>query len=287
MDSAELQLRLQQVLAYRDLCRHVRRSGRENFFFAAIFAIFAAMAWQNGRNDFILLLYTIFIAAELLIGLYKWFFPSAEGVLFDVLILLAFAGLNGLVGFLQFQIGIGPNPVLAFLVAIMLLGAWRQWQQYRVLRVLFAERPSRQHLRWFDELVQEIRQADPQSDELAVDLPTQPHLKAKLLGELAFCVDRRSGDIQIVSVHDFHIERDPVDQGTGRRPAQLHIGGIVFPPFQIDDASWDNYQRWKQQYAPAMLQESANPLGQFTTQDRQGMAGHVAARYKQTDSDTP
>ncbi len=258
MDSAELQMRLQQVLAYRDLCRHVRRSGRENFFFATIFAIFAAMAWQNGRNDFILLLYTVFIAAELLIGLYKWFFPSAEGVLFDVLILLAFAGLNGLVGFLQFQIGIGPNPVLAFLVALMLLGAWRQWQQYRLLRVLFAERPSRQHLRWFDDLVREIRQANPQSDELALDLPTKPHLKAKLLGDLVFCVDRRSGDIQFATVYDFHIERDPVDHGTGRRPARLRVGDYLSPPFEIDDASWDNYQRWKRQYPPAMMQSLAN-----------------------------
>ncbi|MDW8243974.1 MAG: hypothetical protein RMJ88_12250 [Thermogemmata sp.] len=145
----ELEARLSHMLAYRELCRAVQRSGRENFFFAALMAFFAHLSWQNGgANNFFLLVYGVFIIGELGIALYKWLWPSAEGVLGDALVMLAFALLNGLLAYVQFQAGLGPNPILAFLTGLSLLATWRHWQAYRHLRQLFSIRPTRQQLRW-------------------------------------------------------------------------------------------------------------------------------------------
>ncbi|MCX8138439.1 MAG: hypothetical protein WHU94_07455 [Thermogemmata sp.] len=247
MSAAELHQRLVHVLMYRDLCRAVQRSGRENFVFALIMAFFAFLSQKNGGNDLILAIYAFFILGELLIAFYKWFFPSAEGVLCDALILLAFALLNGMIAYLKFQVGFGPDPILAFLIGLFLLSAWRQWQSYRNLRELFRIRPNRAQLRWFERFLQDIRHGDPHTDPTIVDLPTRPPWKAALLGDLVVAVGRKDRQVALSHYGDFLLF--PVEDNSGEKHdwVQLYLNGEMSPPFPIEPASWDNYRRWQRE----------------------------------------
>lgn len=251
-DDFEMRMRLQQVAAYRELCRGVRRSGRANVLFAGVMILLASVVTQQGQAPPLVLgLFGILIVGELLVGLFKWLVPSAEGVLLDGLVLLAFAAFNFLLEFLRFQAGQGLNPVIIFLGLFMLMGAIGRFKVYGQLRRLFAERPSAEHIAWFDDLVEEIRNADPQTDELTLDLPTRPHWKAKLLGRTVFFVSKRDQTVWIAGPNDFELQREKEDHGTGRRRAWLQIHGQPYPEFEIADASWSNYQKWRAAYAPA------------------------------------
>jgi hypothetical protein len=243
-----MRLQLQKVAAYRELCRAVRRSGRENAVFAAIMMGLAYFAYQNGVNPLVLAIYGTLIVGELAVGLYKWFFPSAEGHLLDGIVLLVFAGVYLGVQFLVLQAGLAMNPVILFLGLFMLLGAVGRFKMYGHLRQLFAERPSAEHIAWFDGLVQEIRTSDPESDEQAIDLPTGPHWKAKLLGPTAFFIAMRGGAVWVAGPEDFEILREKADRGTGRRRAQLRLLGEPQPEFEIADASWANFSKWRATY---------------------------------------
>jgi len=241
-DDFAMRLQLQKVAEYRELCRSVRRSGRENVFFALLMLYFAYLLWNpNGAVPAAVLLYGFLVFAELFVGLFKWLFPSAEGVLLDGFVLLVFVGYN----FLGFLGGNRPPGWAIFLGLIMLMSAFGRFKAYGQLRRRFADRPSPQHIAWFDELVAEIRASDPQLDELALDLPTDPHWKGKLLGTTVFFVASRGQTVLIAGPHDFEILREKVDRGTGRRKAMFTIYDIPHPEFEITDATWANYQKWR------------------------------------------
>src|SRR4051794_1755280 len=95
-DEVTMRARLQQVAAYRELCRSVRRSGRENVVYACLMFGFAYFVHTAGgaQSEIMVLLYGILGFGELLVGLYKWAFPSAEGLVLDALVLLAFVGVS-------------------------------------------------------------------------------------------------------------------------------------------------------------------------------------------------
>lgn len=251
-DDFEMRLRLQQVAAYRDLCRRVRRSGRENIVFASIMLFLAYIVWQGQPNRTVLTLYLILAVGELLVGLFKWLSPSAEGIFLDGVVLLVFAAYNFGMEYWRFQKGMPFSPIVIFLGLFMLMGAIGRFKDYRVLRLLFAERPSPEHMAWFDDLTHEIKTADPEGDELALDLPTQPHWKAKLLGTMAFFTTLRGNLVIVCGPDEFEIRREKTDHGTGRRRAVLRIHDVPYPEFEITDATWANYQNWR----------AANPLPQ-------------------------
>ncbi|MBA4189342.1 MAG: hypothetical protein C0467_15200 [Planctomycetaceae bacterium] len=240
-DDFAMRLQLQKVLAYRELCRGVRRSGRDNVFFAMLMLFFAYLAWDNGAPAMTLVLYGILATGEMFVGFFKWVFPSAEGVLLDGFVLLVFVGFN----FLGFLVGRPPPSWVILLGLFMLWGAIGRFKAYAQLRKLFAERPSADHMAWFDDLVAEIRAADPQTDELAIDLPTKPHWKAKLLGTTIFFVADRGHTVVILGPHDFEILREKTDHGTGRRKALFTIFDVPHPEFEITDTTWANYQKWR------------------------------------------
>ena len=254
-DDFEMRMRLQQVAAYRELCRGVRRSGRDNVAFAGLMAFLAYMVWKGGANPFVLAFYGLLIGSELAVGLFKWVFPSAEGHLFDGLVLLLFAAVNLGFQFVAFQRGVPPNPIV-ILIGLLILGqAFNRFRFYGQLRRMFAERPSAEHLAWFDDLVREINSADPQSDELTLDL--QPIWKAKLLGSTAFFVSTSGNDVLVAGADEFEILREKVDRGTGRRRGILRIQDLSYPEIEITDATWANYQRWRTAHPLPDLSSSA------------------------------
>ncbi|HEY3788320.1 MAG TPA: hypothetical protein VGL71_05660, partial [Urbifossiella sp.] len=205
-DDPMMRFRLQQVLAYRSLCGHIRSSGRSNVFFALLFLAFAYMSFRPNAAGALAIIYVVYGAlalAEIAVGLLKWFFPSAEGVLFDAMLLFLFAGLNLGVQGLAFALGARPQTVGLVVGVFLLFGSFRRFKNYLDLRRLFADRPSREQLAWFDDLIYEIRHADPATDDLALDLPTRPHWKAKLLGATAFFVAKRGSEVLIAGPYDF------------------------------------------------------------------------------------
>lgn len=247
-DDVGMRARLQQVAAYRDLCSGVRRSGRENVVFACIMMFLAYLALDNlgARGGVLtLVLYGILIGGELLVGFVKWVLPSAECVILDGLVLLVFGAFNLGFEYLRFQAGQPTSPIILFLGGYMVLGAFGRFRAYGQLRALFAERPTAEHMAWFDDLVQEVRASDPNGDELTLDLPTTPHWKVKLLGTTAFFVAMRGTAIWVAGPDEFELLREKADRGTGRRKAMLSVHGMPYPEFEITDATWANYLKWR------------------------------------------
>lgn len=253
-DDANMRVRLQNVAAYRELCRGVQRGGRENVVFALLMLGLAYFSHSNGSPLLIVVLYAALAGGELLVGLFKWAFPSAEGVLLDALVLLAFAGWN--IGWQALALAVNqrPNPLILCLGLYMLFGAFSRFKSYAQLRKLFAERPAPEHLAWFDDLVREIQTSDPTEDQLALDLPTRPHWRAKLLGGTAFFVADGGNSVLIVGPGEFGMVREKVDHGTGRRKAMLRVYGEAYPEFELGDASWANYANW-------MIERAGQPRG--------------------------
>src|SRR5262245_47168736 len=102
-DDFEMRMRLQQVAAYRDLCRRVRRSGRENIVFAIVMLL---LAYLVAQNPIVFAVYIILAAGEVAVGLFKVLRPSAEGVLLDGIVLLVFAVLNFGITLMRLQNGL-------------------------------------------------------------------------------------------------------------------------------------------------------------------------------------
>lgn len=248
-DEVNMRLRLQQVAAYRELRRGVQKSGRENVVFALVMLGLAAFMHSANAPLLMVLLYGTLAAGELLVGLFKWVFPSAEGLILDGLVLLAFAGVNLGREFIRFQVGAPPNTTGLFFGGLMLFLAVGRFRAYAGLRQMFAERPAPEHIAWFDELVLDILTSDPHADRLALDLPTSPHWRAKLIGSTAFFVANNGALVWVAGPDDFTLVREKSDRGGGRRKALFRIHGEAYPEFDLEDASWANYANWMTEHA--------------------------------------
>jgi len=244
---------LQRVAAYRELCATVRRGGRHNAVFAALMLLLAVSVVQAGAvlSGYI---FGALALAELLIGMWKWLAPSAEGVLLDGVVLLAFGGWIIVRNVLFMQAGGQPQGFSIVIGLFLMWNAVRQFRSYGQLRRLFADRPTRDQLAWFDDLAAEIRRSDPESDPTALDLPTRPPWKGKLLGSTAFLVAAKGESAVVAGPWDIEIaSKDPQRRRDPR--VVLLLYGQASPPFEIDDASLDNFHAW----AAAVRAEPTGP----------------------------
>jgi hypothetical protein len=243
-DDLMMRFRLQQVAAYRQLCASVRAGASHTLINAVIWLALTWMLYNIVGLDLVVLVYLGIGVAELLVGLWKKAHPVPEAVLADGLVLFAFGLATLGRQFLVWQGGGKPWPLSIF------LGAWWLYDGFKTVRVYldlcraFPVRPTRDQIAWFDELVYEIRTADPEIDDLALDLHTRPRWKVKLLGPIAFFVGLRGDAVLLLAPGDFEITRERTEHGTGLRKARLRIAGQGAVDFEIDDASWANYQKW-------------------------------------------
>jgi hypothetical protein len=244
-DEITMRARLQNVAAYRELCRAIRSGATHTLVNALIWLGLTAMLYQAFGPDPIVLAYLALGVAEVGVGLWKKARPTLESVLVDGLIVLGFGAFSLGRQFLAWQglINWPISPISIILGIFWLTDAFRAFRTYGDLRRAFPERPSPEHIAWFDDLVHEIQVSDPHTDPLALDLPTRPHWRAKLLGGIAFFV-ADNGTVWLVGPDDFALRREKADRGTGYRRAVLSIGSERYPEFEIDDASWANYQNW-------------------------------------------
>jgi hypothetical protein len=252
MDDAPLQAAekvriLQRVAAYYALCERVRKSSVGSLVFGGIMlSVWYFLLPDRLKCDWFGIVYLVLASAEFGTGLLNRFAPSAEGVLLDGLVLMLFGGWNVLREALTWQ-GILPGQVSGLFVFFGLYWCYQGLQHcknYGVLRKLFAERPTWEHIRWYNGLLKEVRFADPKEDAQSLALPTRPPITAKLLGDIAF--------FTIVAGEPIITTRDQVtialidsDESNARPEAVLAIEGNMFHPFPISAANWENYRRWK------------------------------------------
>jgi hypothetical protein len=192
----------------------------------------------------VFMLYLALGIAELAVGLFKWLWPSAEGFLLDAFVLLLFAGWNIGWQVIRLAMNMQPTWIILLLGVYMLSASINRFKLYVQIRKQFSDRPTSEQIAWFDELVREIRAGDPSSDDQCIDIPTRPKWKVKLLGSTAFFVAVKGESVWVLGADEFAIVRDPEDHGKGHRPALLRIYDRHFPEFDIDDTSWENYQKW-------------------------------------------
>lgn len=252
-DNVQMRFQLQKVIAYRELCRAVRHSGRSNVWFAALMGLFVYLSWgQNAwavnimgvQVDRVMIL-SVLIGAELVVGLIKCLKPSAECFLLDAFVVSLFTAYNLFIFYFIWRAGAQLNPVLIFFALYLLHGAVSRFKSYSEISKLFADRPSAEHLAWFDELIHEIREADPGIDRQALDLPTVPHWKAKLLGTTVFFVSLKDSAVWVLGPENFNIVLINQEYATETSRAILRIHDKTFPAFPISTATWENYRKWR------------------------------------------
>lgn len=239
-----MRYRLQQVLAYRQLQAAVRAGATHTLVNACIWLGLTFLIFQNAGPDPMLLAYLGLGVGELFVGIWKKAWPTLEAVLVDGLVSAAFALFILGRQFLAWQgiIAFPVNGLSIFLGVWVLYSAMNSFRAYKSLRDAFPDRPTSDVIAWFDELIDDINRSDPAADDLALDLPTKPRWKAKLLGSTAFFA-ARSGEVVVLGPWDFGIT--PVNRdGSDSHRVQLHILDRLFKPFDIDEASWSNYRKW-------------------------------------------
>jgi hypothetical protein len=97
------------------------------------------------------------------------------------------------------------------------------------------------------DLAHDVIDADPSTDQSALDFPVRPPLKARLLGDVALFADVRTGNLFLVERRDLRMVRT----GGDRHPdhAVLVVGGEEWGEFPVESATWANYVRWQPEAA--------------------------------------
>jgi hypothetical protein len=266
IDVEEMRATFQRVATYREVCNAVRAGASHTLFNGLLFLGLTALIYNLAGADTFLYLYAAIGVGELLVGLWKKYRPSPEGVLADSLLQFSFAALIAGRQVLLVQAGGKPQTISLLFAAWILFDAVRTFQQYVALRRMFTERPTAEHIAFVDDLVHEIRLAVPDEDPQALDLQTRPALKAKLLGDLAILVETYGGGVTAVSRKDFEIVRE--EAGPDRPPTGLlRIEGQGQARFELSAANWSNYARWKAEGGEPPPPVKVRPVRERPTDD--------------------
>ena len=243
-DDDNMRFRLQQVLAYRQLQASVRSGASHTLMGGLVWLGLAALLFNN--NFGFVAAYIALGCAELAIGVWKRLWPSLEAVLADGLVLVGFGlfvlgrQLLAWQGIIFFPV----NPISIFLGIWFLFSSRNSFKAYSTLRRAFPDRPSAEIVAWFDDLIYEIRHSDPGTDDQALDLPSKPPWKAKLLGTTAFFVSKKGNEVVIAGPFDFGLAPEDHHEGESHVRVRLHLYDRATKPFDLDDASWANYRKW-------------------------------------------
>ncbi len=244
---------LRQVAAYRDLCDQVRRgSGGSLLFGGLMFFIWWATIPDQEKFAGFGLLYFGLACLEFGTGLYNRFFPSAEGVLLDGIVLIVFGMTNLVRQYLRWAAGGSVLWIFAFFSAYWIYTGFNHVVGYRTLRRLFTHRPTKAHLRWFNELLHEVQTGDPEADPDALDLPTSPRLRAKLLGDTAIVLLGRA-EVVIVAREFFQLLDVRTEPGDDRKRAHVALGGFDMGECWVSPENWKNYSKWKATGEPPVV----------------------------------
>lgn len=247
MDGEELKTTFHRVNAYRHVCRAVKTGAFHTLISGCLFGSIAIITWYAvGFSNPIVWLFAALAVVEIGVGLWKHFRPSVECVLVDAITNFAFGGSVLVRYFLAQQRIINQPPHMISLIigGYAIFEAWGAFQNYLRLRRLFAQRPTRQQMDYVREMVRDILDADPALDPTALDLPSEPPVKAQLAGDFAFIIDDRTGDAVVIDSHHLDLQRIPSGKDS-ETAGSLTLLGRRLPPFPLDEVNWRNYLRWK------------------------------------------
>jgi hypothetical protein len=238
--AAEVRSMLRLAAEYRQVCAGVRRTAFHSLFWGILMVglWYGAMPPRE-QYTMIGLVFLGLGVIEFTVGMWNYFFPAPEGMLLEGLVLILFT-INSVVRYLLLM---KFSPLVVFAVFMGFSGI-QHIRGYFQIRKLFPVRPSRKTLAWLEELRQDVRYANPEADPMALDLPTQPPFRAKLLGENALFLANGTQDLIILAGHQIIIE--PHDAEEGEMPeATLYFGGERVSDFVLDPDNWRNYSEWK------------------------------------------
>jgi hypothetical protein len=242
---------LRNVAAYRVLCQEVRSQTAWGLGFGAFMLLLWYFAFGQ-RQDYgtFSLIYLALAGLEFTVAFWNRIRPSAEGILLNGFVLIAFGIATILRQYLLMK-GILPGRPTGFMA---LFGIYWIWQgvghirNYFQLIKIFTHRPTAEHLRWFEDLLREVRAADPDTDANALDLPSDPPIRAKLLGDTIIMLPGTTDHPYIAPRNEIFMTVEPGSQLDERPIGYLRIEGIdTIGPFVVDRINWNNYANWKAQ----------------------------------------
>ncbi len=240
---AETREMLRNVAAYRAVVGAVRGSAWSSLAFGAFFTgIWYFAIPDNQKTNAFGLLYLGLGVLELTVGLLNLLKPTLEGILFDGVVLVVF-GVQSAAR--QLLLVGAPSPWL-LLSAYWVYSGVQRCRNYFQIRRAFPVRPTPANLRWFNDMIRDVRAADPANDPTALDLASKPPLRAKLIGDSAFLVASGTDDLIILAADEFALiangfEGDDMRVTTGF----LMLQGVSREPFPIDADNWRNFSDWK------------------------------------------
>ena len=239
---AETRSMLRNVGAYRQVVGAVRGSAWWSFAFGAFFTLL----WYNLPAKFQYsafgLLYLGLAVLEFTVGLLNLVKPSLEGILFDGIVLIVF-GIQSAAR--QLLLVGAPSPWL-LMSAYWVYSGVQRCRNYFAIRRAFPVRPTAANLRWFNDLIRDVRKADPANDPTALDLPSKPPLRAKLLGDTAFLVASGTDDLIVLAADELTLLASGFE-GDELRVTRgfIVLDGVSRAPFPIDADNWRNFTDWR------------------------------------------
>ena len=236
---AETRAMLRNVGAYRAVVGAVRGSAWWSFAFGAFFiGIWYTLPAKFQYTPFGLI-YLGLGVLEFTVGLLNLAKPSLEGILFDGVVLVVFGVQSG-----ARQLLLGAASVFTLLAVYWIYSGFQRCRNYFQIRRVFPVRPTAANLKWFNDMIRDVRQADPANDPTALDLASKPPLRAKLIGDSAFLVASGNDDLIILASDELALIPTTAD-GEGVRTAFLLLEGVSREPFPVDGDNWRNYTDWR------------------------------------------
>ncbi len=246
----ELRQVLRQVAAYRAVCEQVRKKASGSLIFGCMMLGFWWFVYtqivpkeQYGVLSIISLTLAVL---EIGVGLLNRFFPTAEGVLLDALVVLGFATSNAVRGFLLWKSTGRVDPSFVVFGLLMLFQGLMMLRAYFSIVRGMRARPTRAQLRWFNDLLTDLRSADPKEDRRAVAFPSRPAVSGLLLADSAFFLTEGE-EMLIVGRDEVELEAENHPDPTKSPRGFLTLAGNPLPPFALSRANWENYAAWKRE----------------------------------------
>ena len=240
---AETRAMLRNVGAYRAVVGAVRGSAWGSLAFGAFFTgIWYFAIPDNQKTNTFGLLYLGLGVLEFTVGLLNLARPTLEGILFDGVVLVVFGVQSAARNLLEF----GAASPWLLLSAYWVYSGVQRCRNYFQIRRAFPVRPTAANLRWFNDMIRDVRQADPASDPTALDLASKPPLRAKLIGDSAFLVASGTDDLIILAADELYLIPTSYE-GDERQVtrAYLPLDGVAREPFPIDGDNWRNFIDWR------------------------------------------
>jgi hypothetical protein len=241
---------LRQVAAYRGVCEQVRKKATGSLVFGCMMLAFWWFVYTQivpKEQSSVLSIISLSLAVlEIGVGLLNRFFPTAEGVLLDALVVLGFAASNAVRGYLMYKAkGKVDESFVIFGVLMLFQGLMMLRAYFAIVRGM-RQRPTRAQLRWFADLLTDLRTADPKEDRRAVAFPSRPAVSGLLLADSAFFLTEGE-EMIIVGRDEVELEAENHPDPTKNPRGYLTLAGNPLPPFALSRANWDNYAAWKRE----------------------------------------